>query len=96
MQLFQAPATTLSLILNPAPAPEGKLNPFSIRRSAGRCSTSSTGEFIAQRLLRGSRAAHDHPLAPSDYDFLTVYDIDRGSGIRYDPEYARQQIIRMP
>ena len=31
-------------------------------------------------------------VGPSDPDFLTVYDIDRGSGIRYDPDYARQQI----
>src|SRR3954471_21098746 len=30
VQLFQAPATSLSLVLNPAPAPEGKLNPFAI------------------------------------------------------------------
>ena len=28
-------------------------------------------------------------VSPSDFDFLTVYDIDRGSGIRFDAEYAR-------
>ena len=31
LQIFEAPATTLSIILNPAPAPEGQLNPFSIQ-----------------------------------------------------------------
>ncbi len=31
-------------------------------------------------------------VAPSDLDFLTIYDIDRGSDIHYDPDYAQQQI----
>ena len=49
-------------------------------------------EFIAQDLYGGLAQPMITHVSPSDFDFLTVYDIDRGSGIRYDPEYARQQI----
>ena len=31
-------------------------------------------------------------VGPSDPDFLTVYDLDRGSGISYDRELARELI----
>ena len=92
VQLFQAPATTLSLVLNPAPAPEGKLNPFAIPEVRRAMQYLVNRDFIAQDLYRGLAQPMITHVSPSDYDFLTVYDIDRGSGIRYDPEYARQQI----
>ena len=92
VELFQAPATTLSLILNPAPAPEGRLNPFSIPEVRRAVQYLVNREFIAQDFYGGLAMPMITHVSPSDYDFLTVYDIDRGSGIRYDPEYARQQI----
>ena len=92
IQLFQAPATTLSLVLNPAPAPEDKLNPFSIPEVRRAMQYLVDREFIAQDLYGGLALPMLTHVSPSDYDFLTVYDIDRGSGIRYDAEYARQQI----
>ena len=92
VQLFQAPATTLSLILNPAPAPDGKLNPFSIPEVRRAMQYLVNREFIAQDFYGGLAMPMVTHVSPSEYDFLTVYDIDRGSGIRYDPEYARQQI----
>ena len=92
VQLFQAPATSLSLVLNPAPAPEGKLNPFSIPEVRTAMQYLVDRDFIAQDIYQGLAQPMITQVSPSDFDFLTVYDIDRGSGIRYDPEYARQQI----
>ena len=92
VQLFQAPATSLSLVLNPAPAPEGKLNPFSIPEVRQAMQYLVDRDFIAQDIYQGLAQPMITQVSPSDYDFLTVYDIDRGSGIRFDPEYARQQI----
>ena len=53
VQLFQAPATTLSLVLNPAPAPEGKLNPFSIPEVRQAMQYLVDRDFIAQDIYRG-------------------------------------------
>ena len=92
VQLFQAPATSLSLVLNPAPAPEGKLNPFAIPEVRTAMQSLVDRDFIAQDIFQGLAQPMITQVSPSDFDFLTVYDIDRGSGIRFDPEYARQQI----
>jgi peptide/nickel transport system substrate-binding protein len=92
VQLFQAPATSLSIVLNPAPAPEGRLNPFSLPEVRQAMQYLVDRDFIAQDLYQGLAQPMITHVSPSDYDFLTVYDIDRGSGIRFDPELARQQI----
>ncbi len=92
VQLFQAPATALSLVLNPAPAPEGRLNPFSIPEVRRAMQSLVDRDFIAQDIYQGLAQPMVTQVSPSDFDFLTVYDIDRGSGIRFDPEFARQQI----
>jgi peptide/nickel transport system substrate-binding protein len=92
IELIQAPATSLSLILNPAPAPEGRLNPFSIPEVRKAMQYLVDRQFIAQDIYRGLAQPMTTHVGPSDYDFLTVYDIDRGSGIRFDPEFAREEI----
>jgi len=92
VQLFEAPATTLSLVLNPAPAPSGRLNPFSIPQIRQAMQLLVNRDFITQDLFRGMALPMITHVSPMDYDFLTVYQVDRGSGIRYDPEYARQLI----
>lgn len=93
-QLYQAPATTLSLILNPAPAPDGRLNPFSLPEVRRAMQFLVDREFIAQDLFRGLATPMVSHVSPLDYDYLTVYEVDRGSGIRYDPEFARQRIAQ--
>lgn len=92
VQLFQAPATSLSIVMNPAPAPEGRLNPFAIPEVRKAMQYLVDRNFIAQDIYQGLAEPMITQVSPSDFDFLTVYDLDRGSGIRYDPEYARQQI----
>jgi hypothetical protein len=92
VQLFEAPATTLSLVLNPAPAPGGRLNPFSLPEVRRAVQYLVDREFIAQDLFRGMAMPMVSHVSPLDYDYLTVYEVDRGAGIRFDPEYARSLI----
>ena len=92
MQLYPAPATTLSLILNPAPAPEGQLNPFANREIRQAMQLLVDREFIARDLFRGLALPMVTHVSPQDFDFLTVHEIARGSGITYEPELAREQI----
>jgi peptide/nickel transport system substrate-binding protein len=90
--LYQAPATTLSLVLNPAPAPAGRLNPFSIPEIRRAMQYLVDREFIARDLFRGLATPMVSHVSPLEHDFLTVFDIDRGAGIRFDPELARALI----
>ncbi len=92
VKLIDAPATTVSLILNPAPARDGELNPFSIREIRQAMQYLVNREAIAQDIYLGAGQPMLTHVGPSDPDFLTIYDIDRGSGISYDPELARELI----
>ncbi len=92
VQLFQAPATALSLVLNPAPAPEGQLNPFAIPEIRTAMEYLVDRDFISQDIYRGLAQPMITHVAPTDLDFKTVYDIDRGSDIRFDADYAHQLI----
>ena len=92
VELIDAPATTVSLILNPAPAPEGELNPFAIKEVRQAMQYLVNRESIAQDIYRGAAQPMVTHVGPTDPDFLTVFDIDRGSGITYDPELGRSLI----
>ena len=92
IELIDAPATAVSLILNPAPAREGELNPFSIPEVRSAMQFLVNRDAIAQDIYQGAGQPMVTHVGPSDPDFLTVYDIDRGSGIGYDPELARELI----
>ena len=92
VDLIEAPATSVSLILNPAPAPDGQLNPFSILEIRRAMQFLVDRQSIAQDIYQGAGNPMITHVGPSDPDFLTVYDIDRGSGITYDPELARELI----
>ena len=92
VRLIDAPATQVDLILNPAPAREGELNPFSIKEVRQAMQYLVNREAIAQDIYRGAAQPMLTQVGPSDPDFLTIYDIDRGSGITYDPELARDLI----
>jgi peptide/nickel transport system substrate-binding protein len=92
VRLYQAPSTTLSLVLNPAPAPDGRLNPFAIPEVRRAVQYLVDRDFIARDLLRGRAVPMTTHVSAREFDFLTVHDLDRGSGIGYDPDFARRQI----
>ena len=92
IQIFEAPATTNSLILNPAEAPEGQLNPFSIREVRWAVQHLVNREFVAGEIYRGMADPMVTHVSPTDFDQLTVFDVIRDLNIRYDPEFARSLI----
>ncbi len=90
--LYEAPASTVSLLLNPAPAPSGQLNPFSIREVRQALQFLVDREFIARDIYQGMAMPMLSHVSPQDFDYLTVYDIEQSWGIAYDPEYGRELI----
>ena len=90
--LNEAPATSLSIILNPAPAPSGRLNPFASKKIRQAVQYLVNREYIVSDIYQGSAIPMLTHLSPSDFDFLTVYDQVEASEVRYDPERARSII----
>ena len=91
-ELYQAPASTVSLLLNPAPPRRGEINPFAIPEIRRAMQFLIDREFIARDVYRGMAVPMITHVSPQDHDYLTVYDIERASGITYDPEYGREII----
>jgi peptide/nickel transport system substrate-binding protein len=69
-----------------APAPKGELNPFSILEIRQAMQYLANRPFVARDIYRGRAAPMISQVSPGDYDYLNVYDIERSSGIGYDPE----------
>ena len=90
--MIEAPALTLSLILNPAPAPEGQLNPFSILKVRQAVQHLIDRQYIAREIYQGQASPMYTPNSPTDYDYLTVFDIIQKANLNYDPEFARAEI----
>ncbi len=88
VHMYQAPATSLSLILNPAPAPEGQLNPFSIKEVRFALNYVINREFIAQEIYKGMAVPMLAHVSPYEYDYLSVHPLVREYNISYQPEEA--------
>ncbi len=94
VKLIDAPATSVSIILNPAPAPQGQINPFSIKAIRQAVQYLVNRNFVASDIYKGAALPMLTHLSPTDYDYLTIYDLVKGLDYRYDPEYARGIITR--
>ena len=92
VRIYEAPASSVSLILNPAPGRPGELNPFAIKEIRQAVQYLVNRDFIANDIYLGMAVPMPTHVSPLDYDFLTVYDIVRRADFRYDPEFARQII----
>ena len=73
--VYEAPASTVSIVLNPAPAPEGDLNPLSIKEVRQALQHAVNRPFIAQEIYKGLALPMITQVSPSDFDYLTVYDL---------------------
>ena len=93
INVYKAPATMISLILNPAPAPEGQLNPFSIKEVRSALQYVVNRRFITQEIYKGLAEPMLAHVGPFDYDYLTIYDDLKKQDITYDPDFA-QQLVR--
>ncbi|MCZ6614354.1 MAG: ABC transporter substrate-binding protein [Chloroflexi bacterium] len=94
LRVYQAPATMISLILNPAPAPEGELNPFSLRDVRFALQYAVNRRFIAQEIYKGLAEPMPVQVGIFDFDYLTVYEQIKELDITYDPEFAREQVSK--
>ncbi|MCS7095280.1 MAG: ABC transporter substrate-binding protein, partial [Thaumarchaeota archaeon] len=92
IRLVEVPSSTVAIILNPAPAPSGELNPFSIKEVRYAMQFLVDRETIASRFYGGMAIPMYTHVSPMDLDQLTVEDVISRRGIRYDPEYARQVV----
>ena len=92
IQLVEAPASMISLILNPAPAREGELNPFSIPEVRRAMQHLINRTFIAQEIYKGlARPMFTH-VSPFDYDFTILAQMLAEADLAYDPERGRAAI----
>ncbi len=89
VRLIRAPASTLSLILNPAPAREGELNPFAIKEVRRAMQSLVDRDFIATSIYQARAVPMLSHVSPLDYDELTIFETVRATGLRFDPEGAR-------
>jgi peptide/nickel transport system substrate-binding protein len=92
IRLVEAPATMYSLVFNPAPAPEGQLNPFSIREVRWAMQFIINREEIASVIFRGLAVPMYVFVSPFDLDYVTVFEDVKSLGVRYDPDYSRQLV----
>lgn len=92
IKIYEAPASSISLLLNPAPAPENELNPFSIREVRFAIQYAVDRRFIAQEIYKGLAEPMPVQVGPFDFDYLTVYEQIKGLDISYDPEYAKDLV----
>lgn len=86
--VYQAPSSTISIVLNPAPAPEGKLNPLSIKEVRQALQYVINRPFISQEIYKGFALPMLTHVSPTDFDFLTVFNLTKESRIAYDPDLA--------
>ena len=92
IELYEAPASTISLILNPAPAPEGQLNPFSLPEVRRAVQHLVNREFITQEIYKGLARPMQTHVNPFDFDYTVVAEMLARQDLSYDPERARAAI----
>ena len=94
LRIYKAPATMFSLLLNPAPAPEGELNPLSLREVRFALQYVINREFVTQEISKGLAQPMVAHVSPFDFDYLTIYDLIQELDITYDPELAKELVTQ--
>ncbi|MEN2974163.1 MAG: ABC transporter substrate-binding protein [Candidatus Caldarchaeales archaeon] len=94
VNIYQAPSTTISILLNPSPAGEGGLNPFSIPEVRFAINYLIDREYLAKSIYGGFALPMYSHVASIDYDYLVVSEVLRKYRLSYDPDYAKTVISR--
>ncbi|MDP6141983.1 MAG: ABC transporter substrate-binding protein [Dehalococcoidales bacterium] len=90
VKMFEAPATSFSLILNPAPTQEGELNPFSIKEIRFALNYIIDRAHIAQEIYKGMAKPMLAQVSPFDFDYRIVQPLLQEFKILYQPDLAKQ------
>ena len=92
INVYKAPASTVSIILNPAPAPAGELNPLSIKKVRQALQYAVNRKFISQEIYKGFASPMVSQVSSADFDYLTVFNLLKESKITYDLDSAINQV----
>lgn len=92
--LYYAPAGLVDIVLNPAPAKEGGLNPLSIREVRLALNYLVDRDYIVNQIYKGFAAPMVTFLSSYDPDFVTIYDIVAKYDFKYDPVTANNMITQ--
>lgn len=92
VRLYTAPAGLVDIILNPASAPPGELNPLSNKRIRLALQYVFNREFIVTNIYEGFAAPMVTFLSSYDPDYTTIFDIIAKYDFKYDPALAAQII----
>ncbi|MEN8613682.1 ABC transporter substrate-binding protein [Dehalogenimonas sp. THU2] len=90
--MYQAPATSIGLVLNPAPAPDGQFNPFSIKTIRFALNQIIDRNYIAQQIYHGSALPMVSHLSSGDYDYRAINSMIYEMNLGYQPEQAKATI----
>ncbi|MEM2394266.1 MAG: ABC transporter substrate-binding protein [Candidatus Bathyarchaeia archaeon] len=88
ISLYYAPSALVDIVLNPAPAPSGELNPFSIKEVRFAINYLMDRDYIANQIYKGFASPMVTFLSTYDPDFVTIYDIVAKYDFKYDPTTA--------
>ena len=82
------------ILLNPAPAPPGELNPFSIREIRYAMNFIFDRDYIVNEIMKGTAARMDDYLGPFHPESPTIADIRLKHKFTYDFDYANSIVER--
>jgi peptide/nickel transport system substrate-binding protein len=88
IDMYYAPAGIVDFGLNPAPAPEGQLNPFSIREVRFALNYLINRDYVVSTIYKGFASPMYAFLSSYDPDYVTIYDIIARYEFKYDPALA--------
>ncbi|MCS7126116.1 MAG: ABC transporter substrate-binding protein [Aigarchaeota archaeon] len=92
ISLINAPSGLYSIVINPAPPPEGQLNPLSIPEVRIALQYIVNRDYISKEIFRGFASPMITFLSAYDPDYITIFDIVKKYEFRYDPEYAMKLV----
>ncbi len=92
ISVYTAASGLFDIILNPAPAPEGELNPFTNRNIRFALNYILNRDFLVTDVFGGFAAPMVTFLTPFDPDFTVIFDIVAKYDFKYDPALAAQVI----
>ena len=75
IKLLSAPSGLYSIVLNPAPAPEGQLNPLSIPEVRIALQYIVNRDYISKEIFKGFAAPMVTFLSAYDPDYITIFDL---------------------
>lgn len=92
LKIYRAPSTMIDILMNPAPAKDGSLNPFSIRGVREAVQYLIDREYIARSIYRGFAVPMYSHVSPFDFDYIVVAGELKKMGITYDPDHAKRLV----